>query len=319
MSRHKHPIVATLAVCSMSLLGFAPPASATYPGSNGAIAYSRQSGPLFEAPFSIWAVDPNGSDNRRLITADTGEPAWSADGRRIAFKAGPGIDLAHADGSAHRRVKHSRGCEAPAFSPSGRRLVFQCAIRSPNALATMIVSRRLDGSHERALTHSRSLNTGPTYSPNGKWIAWVHASRGNARYSIFAMHPNGSAKHRITVGGGAFLGLDWSPTGGHLAFMDARGIVVVGADGSNPHVVVPRDIAFESDLSYSPDGRYLAFSGPGSDPTSPDFGLDTVTTDGQNLRTVVNDSAAPPVEPAWRPVPSTPASLGLPPGRGPQR
>jgi WD40-like Beta Propeller Repeat len=305
MSRHKHLIVATLAVCSLALLGLAAPASATYPGANGAIAYSRQSGPVFQAPFGIWTVDPDGSDDRQLIGRGFGEPAWSANGRRIAFKAGPGIDVARADGSSRRRVKHPRGCEAPAFSPSGKRLVFQCAMRSPQLVATMIVSRRLDGSHERTLTHARSLNASPTYSPNSKWIGWVHASRGNAHYSIFAMHPNGSAKHRITVGGGALLGLDWSPKGGHLAFMDPRGIVVVGTDGSNPHLVVPRDIAFESGIGYSPDGRYIAFSGPGSDPAAPSFGLDTVTTDGQNLHTVLNNPSVPLLDPAWRTVPST--------------
>jgi uncharacterized protein len=106
------------------------------------------------------------------------------------------------------------------------------------------------------LTHSRSLNVSPTYSPNGRWIAWIHASRGNARYSIIAMHPNGSAKHRIAVGGSS-LGLDRSPTGTHLAFTDARGIVVVSAQGSNLHVVDPRDDSFGSGISYSPDGRYI--------------------------------------------------------------
>jgi TolB protein len=319
MSRHKHLIVATLAVCSMALLGFAAPASATYPGSNGAIAYSLRPFPFLpppvQTPGHIWTVNPDGSDERQLIAGDTGGPAWSANGRRIAYVGRRGIYVAHADGSAPRYLKHSRGDSAPEFSPSGRRIVFQRPQPSVFPTASTIVSRRLHGSHGRTLTHSRSINASPTYSPNGRWIAWVHASRGNARYSIFLMHPNGSAKHRIAVGGSA-LGLDWSPAGTHLAFTDARGIVVVSAQGSNLHVVVPRDIAFDSGISYSPDGRYIAFTGPASDTTSLVDGLDAVTTDGQNLRTIVNTgTASTGLDPAWRPLPFTTARLGLGAGR----
>src|SRR5260221_313831 len=80
---------------------------------------------------NLWTANADGSALRRLTTGpgEDGWPAWSPDGRSIAFVAarGPGnqersIWIMRSDGSGKRRV--AKG-EYPVWSPDGRFLMFQ--------------------------------------------------------------------------------------------------------------------------------------------------------------------------------------------------
>lgn len=95
------------------LLGVAADAHATFPGRNGRIAFVRgvhdsNGGWLRRDVFS---VEPDGSVLRNLTgdrPADQFSPAWSADGRRIAYVEADGPAIAgdelwtmRADGSSN--------------------------------------------------------------------------------------------------------------------------------------------------------------------------------------------------------------------------
>ena len=101
-----------------------------------------------------------------------GGPAWSPDGRKIAFdgttRDGKSeIYVINADGSGKRRLTRTAGQEfGPAWSPDGRKIAFS---RGPNGHQQVYVMNA-DGSGQRRLTHLPAHNIASplAWLPDGK-------------------------------------------------------------------------------------------------------------------------------------------------------
>jgi hypothetical protein len=162
----------------------ASPAGATFPGADGRIAFTHLSPP--EA--MVATMNPDGSDLRYLRAG--GDPAWSGNGRRIVFRRplGGGSDVytMRADGSRVHRLTSTSGTNelSPAFSPSGKRIVFWTAEYPQPAKHFRVVSIRSDGTHRRVLAW-RGVQ--PEWAPNGKHIVYQGAG-------IEIMRPDGTHK-----------------------------------------------------------------------------------------------------------------------------
>ena len=117
--------------CAAGLaLAAAAPAQATFPGRNGKIAFERINPSTGES--TIYAINPDGTGLAHLTGPNTGGPAWSADGRWLAFhdttqEANGGVHLwvQRADGSHRHQVSFGGKDQGyPAWSPDGTRLAF---------------------------------------------------------------------------------------------------------------------------------------------------------------------------------------------------
>jgi len=147
-----------------------------------------------------YVMTPDGSDVRKLSDIWVEYPAWSPDGKRIAFM--------------------SMMPDAFGTNP-------HYEIHVMNA----------DGSGLKRLTHAPGENGWPAWSPDGKKIAFTSArdDRGSSGdlgpfFDIYVMDADGSNQIRLTRGFGQFSA--WSPDGRYILFASGGALAVVRADGS---------------------------------------------------------------------------------------
>lgn len=127
--------------------------------------------------------------------------------------------------------------------------------------ASLFISNA-DGSAERTLTPTGSLDYNPTWSPQGDWIVFTSERAGSA--DLYRIHPDGTGLERLTEDPayddqGAF-----SPDGKHIVFVSTRdgGRAKLWVLDVASHRAKPLSSGDGGDFrpSWSPDGQWIAFS-----------------------------------------------------------
>jgi TolB protein len=152
-------------------------------------------------------MDADGSHVSLLTRLPRGNmtPAFSPDGRRIAFAspAGGSLDIfvMDRDGSNVTRLTNPAAfgktprrpfAFRPAFSPDGRRIVFTWGIDGSEQIYMM----NTDGSHSIRLTSPPGNCDFPSFSPDGRKIAFQSDRDGSRQ--IYVMDAEGTHVTRLT-------------------------------------------------------------------------------------------------------------------------
>jgi serine/threonine protein kinase len=246
------------------------------------------------------------ADRRReLIKAAM--PAWSPDGTQIAFSSNRDGDWdiyrVNADGSDLQNLtnRDPESDLAPSWSPDGSQIVYASNHYGTYDIWTM---RSSDGLDAITRIQKSGYDSFPTWSPDGTSIAYLSDNDGTVPVQAFTIAEGDEQPQPVDTNGGPSGAPVWSPDGASVAFwsnINGGGIVIaqpgrwvqivsgvqVAAHGPNP---VP--------VSWSPDGRYLAYSAPTAGHRHITY---VMYADGSGRHAVTGLGNAQ--YPAWRPLP----------------
>jgi len=187
-------------------------------------------------------------------------PAWSPDGREIAFSSSrtgdPEIWISDAGGNLARRITNFRGPDvAPTYNPkTGAQIAW---ISGRTGLPQLYIMNS-DGSGPQRLT-DMGYATSPSWSPDGQFItfAWDRkygpGAPGGQDIYVIQTTPNAKGEYpiiQLTYDGGRCDFPSWSPDGKHIVYANS-------ADGRADHMRIWTMLA---------DGRQRRpLTGPGAD------------------------------------------------------
>jgi Tol biopolymer transport system component len=244
----------------------------------------------------------NGGARQPTYLADGCNPVLSPDTRLVAYTRGGHIFVKSADGGPEINVTGDLFSINPAWSPDGKRLAFASAgdgksdiyiVNADGSQLTRITNSSTDLAAGR-------LGSDPIWSPDGRRIAFTVSPEvplTNANWDVYVVE---IANGRLTrlIDNPARDGLiDWSPDGSKILFWSERdggkmNIYVMNADGSDQKQLT--NGKYDDSASWSPDGKRIAF-------TSGDNGqLYMMNADGSELSRLT-ENLGNTFNPIWLP------------------
>ncbi|MBC7225745.1 MAG: PD40 domain-containing protein [Thermoflexales bacterium] len=230
----------------------------------------------------IYAMASTGGEAVRLTNNPARDtlPVWSPDKTRIAFTSDRDGNLEvyvmGADGSHPVNLTRNPAADyRPIWSPDGSRIVFTSNREGGGFLNEALYVMNADGSGVRRLTGDGSC-IDIAHSWMGNRIAFSSCRDGNG--GIYLVNADGSGLCQVQVSDETFMDFSpaWSPTRERrsglpfLAFVSNRGgtsatdydiwAMVPSCEGLSTLWPLITNPARDTDPTWSPDGRFLAFA-----------------------------------------------------------
>ena len=246
------------------------PAQATFPGTNGRIAFTSN----LHGTWQLYTMTPDGSALRQVTHIPHSRDislfgSWSPDGTELVFAStmtgDPEIYTINADGTGLAQITHDPGAAdlIPGFSPDGTKIVFARSAETGN---NTIWTMNADGSGMRRLTGVFYDSFGPQYAPDGRHILF-DSSKGGLVAAVWIMKTDGTGKKRLTAASLEAGFSDVSPDGQHVLFSNhqntprSTSIFVMNIDGSDVTRLTSAGCClYDVGAHYSPDGTQIVYA-----------------------------------------------------------
>ncbi|MBN1875223.1 MAG: PD40 domain-containing protein [Anaerolineae bacterium] len=271
----------------------------------------------FTSGGELHVIHSNGSAREVLIQGETDArmPAWSPDGRQIAFvstqEGNQEIVVAAAaspaDTTRQTNISDHPGADyAPTWSSNGRRLLFASQRDGNWGIYLIELQTRFDDITAilygpLRLTYNTFYEGHPTWSPDNEHVAYT-SDRG-LKWQIYIMDTNGGDQKPFpglsSLGSTAYP--TWSPDGTHLAFAVNEGenweiyILNLVREDAVPQRLTHHP-AQDWDPAWSPDSQWLVFTSDRN--YNVDLYLLHIAT-GTEIR--LTDTPAADMYPDWQP------------------
>lgn len=213
----------------------------------------------------IWIANANGTSAEQVTRNRTINlsPSWSPNGEDLLFTSyrdgRPRLYEVNLESLSLRRVLGGQGLVVGGtFSPDGATIAVSREESRGNSEIVLVSPR---GELVRVLTRDRSIDVSPSWSPDGRKLAFCSSRDGTPQ--IYVADLDSGRIERITRKGSYNTSPAWSPRGDRIAFtgrVSGRFQVFVKELATGVLHQVTNAAGDSTDATWAPDGRYLAFS-----------------------------------------------------------
>jgi Tol biopolymer transport system component len=124
-------------------------------------------------------------------------PAWSPDGKSLAFAArwegGNAIFVVPAEGGKPVKLYDKQGACEPHWSPDGTRIVYETE--------THICTINPDGTKNRVITYFGGVQRYARFSPDGKSLVFCQGASEQGPWELYIIPATGGTPRKLTEGG----------------------------------------------------------------------------------------------------------------------